>query len=287
MGIVWELDFYSRPILDERQKKLWEVLICESLQSVDTNPQELFRYSKFLSNSEVNSICLKDVIQEAIDQAAVPPSSIRFFRYQMQNMIVRACDELGLPARASRRTYALKQWLDQRNQSFYPSQPGYTTVPAPSVAAPPPSPQALPEALIGQQWMFVSLPASAFQELPEWEIGFGEAFPLPEQVVAADTPIPGILVFSPRALALAGWMSGLELGFIRVEPGQPSRLILETGSSDSWILANLTTPTIQAEAQAFAKAQQQAEQIHFLGVQSDPDSQSFQGFWLLKSLNLS
>ncbi|MEO0970614.1 MAG: Tab2/Atab2 family RNA-binding protein, partial [Cyanobacteria bacterium J06639_18] len=30
MGSIWELDYYSRPILDEDQKKVWEVLICES-----------------------------------------------------------------------------------------------------------------------------------------------------------------------------------------------------------------------------------------------------------------
>ncbi|MEL6779378.1 MAG: Tab2/Atab2 family RNA-binding protein, partial [Cyanobacteria bacterium J06597_16] len=55
MGTVWELDFYSRPILDERQKKRWEILICEGLQSVDDDPESLFRYSKYVSNSEVNS----------------------------------------------------------------------------------------------------------------------------------------------------------------------------------------------------------------------------------------
>ncbi|MFM5983304.1 MAG: Tab2/Atab2 family RNA-binding protein, partial [Sphaerospermopsis kisseleviana] len=30
MGSIWELDFYSRPILDANQKKVWEVLVCES-----------------------------------------------------------------------------------------------------------------------------------------------------------------------------------------------------------------------------------------------------------------
>jgi hypothetical protein len=29
MTIVWELDFYSRPILDENKKKIWELLICD------------------------------------------------------------------------------------------------------------------------------------------------------------------------------------------------------------------------------------------------------------------
>ncbi|MEB3214919.1 MAG: Tab2/Atab2 family RNA-binding protein, partial [Nostocales cyanobacterium 94392] len=30
MGNIWELDYYSRPILDENNKKIWEVLICET-----------------------------------------------------------------------------------------------------------------------------------------------------------------------------------------------------------------------------------------------------------------
>ena len=59
MGTVWELDFYSRPILDENNKKRWEVLISEGLQTVDANPDELFRFSKFVANTEVNSIELK------------------------------------------------------------------------------------------------------------------------------------------------------------------------------------------------------------------------------------
>ncbi|NER84785.1 MAG: DUF1092 family protein [Leptolyngbya sp. SIO1D8] len=106
MGTVWELDFYSRPILDERNKKRWEVLISEGLQTVDTDPEKLFRYSKFLSNTEVNSIELKTAIQEAIDQAPAPPSRIRFFRFSMQNMITRACEELGIAA-SNMRTYVI------------------------------------------------------------------------------------------------------------------------------------------------------------------------------------
>ena len=40
-NIVWELDFYSRPVLDEEGKKLWEVLICESPNSI----KRVARYS--------------------------------------------------------------------------------------------------------------------------------------------------------------------------------------------------------------------------------------------------
>jgi len=287
MGPVWELDFYSRPLLDERQKKRWEVLICQGLQSVDADPTQLFRFSKFLSNTDVNSVTLKQALVEAMDQAPVPPSSIRFFRYPMQNMIVRACDELGLPAKASRRTLALHQWLTEREQTVYPTMEGYTSAPSPRVAAPPPSPLPLPDALLGQRWTFVSLPASAFADLPEWDIGFGESFPLTSVDLSPDAQVPGLLIFSPRALALAAWLSGLELGSLRVESGKTPRLLLETGSTESWVLANLPTEALQQEAASFAQAQAAAQQVHFLGVQSDPDSESFPGFWLMQSLELN
>ncbi|MFN7860657.1 MAG: Tab2/Atab2 family RNA-binding protein, partial [Pseudanabaena sp.] len=29
MSNIWELDFYSRPLLDANNKKIWELLICD------------------------------------------------------------------------------------------------------------------------------------------------------------------------------------------------------------------------------------------------------------------
>ena len=290
MGTVWELDFYSRPVLDENGKKRWEVLICEGLADNQPAPEQVFRFSKFLPSSEVNSISLKGAIDEAIDAAAdqgnVQPSRIRYFRYQMQNMILRACEEANLPARPSRRTVALQRWLSDRNQTVYPAMEGYTNAPSPSVAAPPPNPQPLPDALLGQQWAFVSLEAAAFADLPDWDIGFGESFPLDIAEVDAKTPIPGLLIFSPRATALAAWMSGLELAYWRIEDSKMPQIILETGASDSWILASLTKPALVAEAKAFDAAKAKANQVHFIGIQDKPESESFAGFWLLQQLNL-
>ncbi|MEO1068486.1 MAG: Tab2/Atab2 family RNA-binding protein [Cyanobacteria bacterium J06638_6] len=290
MGSVWELDFYSRPVLDDNQKKRWEVLLCEGIVDAETQPDQVFRYQKFLSSSEVNSISLKAAIDEAIaaatNQGVTPPSRIRYFRYQMQNMILRACDEAGVPARPSRRTLALNHWLQERYATVYPTMEGFTTAPAPSVAAPPPTPQPLPDALLGQRWAFVSLEAAAFADLPEWDIDFGEAFPLGMANLTPDTPIPGLLIFSPRATALAAWMSGLELAYWRVETGKTPDLVLETGAADSWILAALTSPKLIAEAQRFDAAKAQANQVHFIGIQDSPESESFAGFWLLQELNL-
>jgi hypothetical protein len=44
---VWELDFCSRPMIDERGKKVWELLICD--------PQRTFEYAEYFPNSKINS----------------------------------------------------------------------------------------------------------------------------------------------------------------------------------------------------------------------------------------
>jgi hypothetical protein len=286
MATIWELDFYSRPILDEKNKKRWEVLISEGPQSVAADPDGLFRYSKFLSNTQVNSLELKTAIEEAIAVAGTPPSRIRFFRLPMQAMITRACESLGIAAQPSRRTLALQQWLDYRKAEVYPQEPGYTDKPSPTVAAPPASPRPLPDALVGQQWAFVTLPAQALADMPEWPMDFSEAFPLSMAEIGPDTVIPGIVIFSPRAAAMAAWMSGLELAEIQVEATQSPRLILETGAAESWILSPLGNPELQKEAQNFKTTKAAANQVHFLALQTSAETEAFAGFWLMQGLQL-
>ena len=287
MTIVWELDFYSRPVLDENNKKLWEVLICESPTDVLRQPDSLFRYSQFCANTEVNSVWLRQAIEQAIEQSPEPPDKIRFFRRQMNNMIAKACEEAGITAYASRRTLALNQWIESRMTDYYPTLPNYQAGNNPSVSLPAPSPQPLPDALIGDRWTFVSLEAEAFLEMPEWEIGFSEAFPLQMFGVQSDTPIPGLIIYSSRALPLAAWMSGLELAYVRYKNDPPTQLLLETGAFESWILATLTKPELQSEAKNFEVAKQAANGIHFIAVQSPTQSDAFAGFWLLQEVNLA
>ncbi len=284
MGTVWELDFYSRPILDENQKKLWEVLVCESPMTIDRSPDDLFRYAKYCTNSEVNSIWLGSALQEAIAQAPSPPTTVRFFRRQMNNMIVKTCKDLGLEPVPSRRTIALWNWLRDRNETVYPQDPNFQAAAAqsPTVRYLAQTPQRLPDAVEGKQWAIVTLEAAALQEMSEWEIDFSEAFPLELANLEPTTPVPGLLVFSDRAFPLAAWMSGLEMAFLKFDPGIPPRLLLESGANNSWILANLTDKTTQAEAQNLEDLKKQADGVHFLAVQGDPDSESFNGFWLLK-----
>lgn len=287
MSTIWELDFYSRPVLDENNKKLWEVLVCESPVDVRTDTGSLFRYSEFCSNTEVNSVRLREALERAIAQASEPPDKIRFFRRQMNNMITKACEEVGIPAYPSRRTLALDHWIQQRMQEVYPTLPNYQAGANPSVSLPPASPQPLPDALRGEKWMFASLEASAFSEMSDWEVSFSEAFPLELAGVSPETQIPGLIIFSARALPLAAWMSGVEVAFLKFSSEPLPRLLLETGANDTWILANLPAPPLQAEAKNFEAAKEKANWVHFLAVQSDPNSESFAGFWLLRELNLA
>jgi hypothetical protein len=287
MTVIWELDFYSRPLLDDNQKKLWEVLICESPLTIDTVPEDLFRYSQFLPNTEVNSITLRQAIEAAIAQAPQRPDKIRFFRRQMTNMITKACEEAGIPAYASRRTLAMHYWLQQRMIDLYPTYPNYQAAGNPSVMLPPSAPQALPDALVGQKWALVSLPARDFTDLPEWDISFGEVFPLGMVGVEPDSQIPGLVIFSQRALPLAAWMSGLEVAFLKFEDASPARLVLETGAGEAWTMATLAKPQLRQEGERFEAAKQKANSVHFLAVQADPQAEAFAGFWLMQELNLA
>ncbi|MBW4571124.1 MAG: Tab2/Atab2 family RNA-binding protein [Tolypothrix carrinoi HA7290-LM1] len=286
MGSIWELDYYSRPILDENNKKIWEVLVCESPLDTRTKADSLFRYAQYCPSTQVNSGWLRTALQEAINQAGEAPLKIRFFRRQMNNMITKACQDVGIPAQASRRTLMLNQWLQQRMEQVYPQEPGYQEGTNTSVRLESPLPQRLPDALEGQQWLFVTLTGADFAEMHEWEIGFGESFPIEFANLSPETRIPGVLIFSPRALPLAGWMSGLELAWLRLDTNKGTRLILETGATESWILANIKNPQTIAEAKGFEEAKQKANGVHFIGVQSDRQAESFAGFWLLQEVNL-
>ncbi len=126
---VWELDFCSRPLLDERGKKRWELLIC--------SPDRKFEYSAYFPNNKINStqvpdlnfhaqhhsmhcvgtcvfkhhLCcfqLKAALLELLQQAgAEKPRQCRFFRGQMQTIISRSLTDLDIAPVPSRRCFTL------------------------------------------------------------------------------------------------------------------------------------------------------------------------------------
>lgn len=69
----WEMDFCSRPILDIRGKKIWELVVCDTTLSL--------QFTKYFPNNVINSITLKDAIVSISDELGAPlPDKIRFFR---------------------------------------------------------------------------------------------------------------------------------------------------------------------------------------------------------------
>jgi hypothetical protein len=284
----WELDYYSRPILEADGKKRWELLICSTPEvgAGDDGTSHQFRWAQTCPATSVNSIWLKEALEQALcaaeDQGFAPPRRLRCWRASMRTMVQRAAEGLGMEMVSSRRTYALVNWLQERERSVYPQEPGYMAGPL----APPPQPLRpiavpLPEAARGESWAWASLPLEALAGAGEWDLGFAGLVPLPSGL-EAEVPVPGIRLFSPsRALALAGWLAGLEPVRLEISGLQ---LVLEAGMEDRWLLTNLDQAEAGAAARAFAAARTQAGGLQFMAVQANEADQSFEGFWLLRDL---
>jgi len=290
-SLDWELDFYSRPILEADGRKRWELLICSSPDpllgnSAVARDADSFRWQQDCPADSVNSIWLRQAIeaalQEARQQGWQPPRRLRCWRGSMRTMVQRAAEGLGLELVTSRRCYQLVEWLQERHRSVYPLEPGYLAGP---LAPPPqpirPVPVPLPEALRGESWDWATLTTDALAEAGEWPIGFAGLLPLSPQL-APQAAVPGIRLFSrSRALAIAGWLAGLEPVRLEIEADQ---LILEAGLEDRWLLATLDPQEASAAAQAFASAREQAAGLQFIAVVSGPEAERLEGFWLLRDL---
>lgn len=283
----WELDYYSRPVLEADGRKRWELLICASpgLDPAGTAGPP-FRWLRPCPASSVNSIWLREALEQALadarEQGFAPPRRVRCLRASMRTMVQRAAEGLGLELVASRRCYGLIEWLLERQAEVYPAEPGFMAGP---LAPPPdpirPVPVPLPEAARGDRWAWATLPAAALAEAGEWDLGFSGLLPLPSGLDPA-APVPGIRLFSrSRSLAIAGWLAGLEP--VRFEL-DGNRLVLEAGLEDRWLLSDLREEERQAAAAAFAAARQQSGGLQFLAVQSSADNPRLEGFWLLRDL---
>jgi len=282
----WELDYYSRPIVEADGKKRWELLICSTPDPSLVEAVEPFRWARSCPAGSVNSLWLREALQEALDAAADQglgrPRRLRCWRASMRTMVQRAAEGLGLELVPSRRCYALVEWLREREASVYPAEEGYLCGPLAPLPAPiRPIPVPLPEAVRGDRWSWVSLPAATLAEAPEWQTGFASLLPLPEGI-DPQAPVAGLrLVSRSRALAISGWLAGLEPVRLEIDGEQ---LVLEAALEDRWLVAMLSTEEAAAAAAAFALAREQAGGLQFIAVQSDENAPGFEGFWILRDL---
>lgn len=289
LSLDWELDYYSRPILEPDGKKRWELLICST--PLPGQEQRSFRRVVSCPAGSVNSIWLREALQGALAEAHgegfAPPRRLRCWRASMRTMVQRAAEGLGLELVPSRRTYALVEWLQQREREVYPAEEGYMAGPL----APPPTPirpvpLPLPEAARGDRWAWATLPLGALAGAGDWDCGFAGVVPMPGAPDGApldpEAPVPGIRLFSAsRSLAIAGWLAGLEPVRLEVEGRQ---LVLEAGLEDRWLLSTLPADEAEAAAQALAAARQRSGGLQFIAVQASEQDGDFAGFWMLRDL---
>ncbi|MFM7269153.1 MAG: Tab2 family RNA-binding protein [Cyanobium sp.] len=279
----WELDYYSRPILEADGRKRWELLICATPAAGALEP---FRWVRPCPASSVNSIWLREALEEALEAADAQglerPRRVRCWRASMRTMVQRAVEAVGLEMVASRRCYSLAEWLQERQATVYPAEEGFMVGPL----APPPSPVRpvpvpLPEVVRGDRWAWATLPLAALSEAGEWDLGFSGLLQAPAGLDAA-AAVPGIRLFSrSRALAIAGWLAGLEP--VRLEL-DGNRLVLEAGLEDRWLLSDLSVEECLAAAEALARSREQAGGLQFIAVQSEASNPRLEGFWILRDL---
>ena len=122
----WELDFYSRPIIESNGKKRWELIIC-STRSYKT--EDIFLWNKKCPANEVNSVWLTKALNEAISEAKKQgwekPSVVRFWRSSMKSIIKKSLEALSIEPIVSRRTYDLLDRIEFLENEIYPKEKGY------------------------------------------------------------------------------------------------------------------------------------------------------------------
>ncbi|XP_071711070.1 protein TAB2 homolog, chloroplastic [Rutidosis leptorrhynchoides] len=275
----WELDFCSRPILDIRGKKIWELVVCDSSLSL--------QYTKYFPNNVINSITLKDAIVSICDELDVPlPEKIRFFRSQMQTIITKACKELGIKPIPSKRCLSLLLWLEERYETVYKKHPGFQKGSKPLLALDNPFPMDLPDSLYGEKWAFVQLPFSEVKKeisTLEKSFAFGASLDLDLLGIEIDdsTLIPGLAVATSRARPLAAWMNGLEVCSVEADLGR-ANLVLSVGIATRYVYASYKKSSVTtSEAEAWEAAKKGSGGLHFLAIQDSLDSDDCVGFWLL------
>ncbi|MDZ8054171.1 MAG: Tab2/Atab2 family RNA-binding protein [Aulosira sp. ZfuVER01] len=260
---IWQADFYRSPQQNPTGQIIWELLICDATRNLE--------YVATCPQSEANSSWLTDQIQLAASEHL--PNAIQVFRPQSLSLIEAAGRNLGISVEPTRRTLALKQWLQEKQ---YPT----------AIDKPPPVP--LPENLWGEQWRFATLSAgdveTAFSDRPIPILHLPEYLKPLNLGLASTTPIPGVVIYGGRqSMRLARWLHEARPVALNYVAGAPDGLILEAGLVDRWIVATFEDAEVTAAAQVYQQRQQLSKGIHFLLVQPDDSGMTYSGFWLLQT----
>ena len=282
----WELDFYSRPIIEENGKKRWEVIIS-STKNFKT--EDIFLWNKKCPANEVNSIWLTKALNEALNDAKeqgwAKPSKIRFWRSSMKSIIKKSLEAVEIEALISRRTYDLLDRIEFLEKEIYPKEKGYVRgVLAPSFKSNTENaPQPLPEAVRGDALTISEISIGELKLAQNWPIEFGDIFPV-QNSLDDKLSVPGLRLFSKnRSLALAAWFSSLEPVKLIIRQNQ---LILEASEDDKWLVTDLPAKDVNNLTKKFLNNKKNSIGYQFISIQSTPFVEKFAGFWMLRDIEL-
>jgi len=275
---VWQADLYRCPLRDATGQVLWELLICDTTRG--------FTYEAFCPQSSVNSDWLVSQLQKAASTTQLP-DVIQVFRPQSLSLLTSAGQQLGVAVEATRRTPALKQWLQER-AAQYPKQDNYTGEAYSPIILDKPPPVPLPENLWGEQWRFATLPAGNIEEaFAERPIPLKQMpeFLLPINLGLASTvSVPGVVIDGGRqSMRLARWLQDAKPVALNYMAGAPDGLILEAGLVERWVVATFEDTDVIAAAQRYQQRKEESKGLHFLLVQPDDSGMTYSGFWLLQA----
>ncbi len=282
----WELDFYSRPVIEENGKKRWELIISSS-KTFKTD--EIFLWNKICPASEVNSIWLTKALAEALNDAKqkgwAKPNKIRFWRSSMKSIIKKSIESIGIETLVSRRTYDLLERIEFLEKEIYPKEKGYVKgVLAPTFTSKIENDaKPLPEAVRGDALTISEITIGELKSSQSWPIEFGDIFPIQDSL-DENISVPGLRLFSKnRSLALAAWFSSLEPVKLIIKKNQ---LILEASEDDKWLVTELPDQDANKLTEKFANNKINALGYQFISIQSTPYIQKFAGFWILRDMQL-
>ena len=179
--------------------------------------------------------------------------------------------------------------MQQRAREVYPNEVDYCYEPenlSIQIEMEREAPQRLPDALVADRWAMVALQVQDLRQAARWPKEFGELFGMDWERLDPEAVVPGLLLVSNRARPLAAWMTGVEPVFLKAFGGEQAGLVLEAGASDRYVLARFSSDGMRQEGNQFEDRKLDVRGLHFIGIQSDPNDQSFAGFWMLREVDL-
>ena len=79
-------------------------------------------------------------------------------------------------------------------------------------------------------------------------------------------------------------MTGIEPVFLKAYGGKQAGLVLEAGGDERYIVARFNDERTRQEGEGFESNKWNIRGTHFLAIQTNPQSQSFAGLWLLREV---